>query len=163
MVGPLPGAWTQKIFILAAIYFFTNWVEAKYYTNINDNNVRNFLWKNIVCRFGIPRSIVSNNGTSFMCRLIKEFTVKLKIKHFFSTPLNPQSNGQEKSTNKTLINCLMIRLKKPKTIGSVNSLRYSEPTEQSSDEVLIKCLSHCHMSQKQWSQLKSSFLPCAQN
>lgn len=73
-----------------------------------------FLWKNIVCHFGVSRSIVSNNDVQLESQLIKEFIVGLKINYFFSTMRNPQNKGQAESTNKTIINSLKKRVKKVK-------------------------------------------------
>ena len=53
IVGPLPVAPTQKKFLLVATYYFSKWVEAEAYASIKDKDVMKFVWKNIVCRFGI--------------------------------------------------------------------------------------------------------------
>ena len=42
--------------------YFNKWIEAEAFALIKDKDVTQFIWKNIVCRFGIPRSIVSDNG-----------------------------------------------------------------------------------------------------
>ena len=39
-------------FLLIAIDYFTKWVEAEPLARITDKNVQNFIWKNIVYRFG---------------------------------------------------------------------------------------------------------------
>ncbi|XP_071689002.1 uncharacterized protein [Rutidosis leptorrhynchoides] len=49
-------------FLIAAIDYLTKWVEAKAVRTITGVQVRNFVWKYIVCRFGIPRELVSDNG-----------------------------------------------------------------------------------------------------
>ena len=62
IVGPLPIVVTQKKFLLATIDYFSKWVEAKAYASIKDKEVSKFIWKNIVCRFGIPQAIIADNG-----------------------------------------------------------------------------------------------------
>lgn len=52
----------QFKFIIVAIDYFTKWVEAEVATKITEANVRNFVWKAIVCRFGIPEVLISDNG-----------------------------------------------------------------------------------------------------
>ena len=52
----------QVKFLLVAIDYFTKWVEAKALAMIMEAKVWNFVWKNIVYRFGIPQTIISNNG-----------------------------------------------------------------------------------------------------
>ena len=64
IVGPLPQGKRQMKFLLVAIDY-TKWVEAKALATIIEAKVQNFVWKNIVCRFGIPRTIISDNGRQF--------------------------------------------------------------------------------------------------
>ena len=45
-----------------AIDYFTKWVEAKTLSTITEAKVQSFMWKNIVCKFGIPRMIILDNG-----------------------------------------------------------------------------------------------------
>ena len=66
--------------------------------------------KNIVCRFGIPRSIVSDNGPQFDSRVYWDFCQELKIRNLYSTPRYPQSNCQAEASNKTLLTALKKRL-----------------------------------------------------
>lgn len=82
MVGPITSAPAQKRFILVTTDYFTKCVEIKAFANVKDNEVKNFLWKNIVCRFSIRLSVISDNGDQFESHLNKELTLGLKIKHF---------------------------------------------------------------------------------
>ena len=62
IVGPLPLGKGQVKFLLVAIDFFTKWVEAEALAMITEVRIQNFVWKNIICRFGIPLTIISDNG-----------------------------------------------------------------------------------------------------
>nr|CAN80429.1 hypothetical protein VITISV_013811 [Vitis vinifera] len=62
IVRPLPIAAAQKDFLPVAIDYFNKWVEAKAYASIKDKDVSKFIRKNIICRFGVPRVIVTDNG-----------------------------------------------------------------------------------------------------
>lgn len=42
--------------------YFTKWVEVKALANIRNVDVKKFVWKNIITRFGVPRALVSDNG-----------------------------------------------------------------------------------------------------
>ena len=63
-----------------------------------------------MCRFGIPQSIVTDNGPQFDCRVYRNFCSELKIKNLYSTPRYPQNNGQAKASNKTLLSALKKHL-----------------------------------------------------
>ena len=62
IVGLFPTAPTQKKLLLVATDYFNKCIEAESFASIKDRDVTRFIWKNIVCRFGIPRTIVSDNG-----------------------------------------------------------------------------------------------------
>ena len=88
IVGPLPTAPAQKKLLLVATDYFNKWIEADAFASIKDRDVTRFIWKNIVCRFGIPRSIVSNNGPQFDSRVYLDFCQELKIKKTCTLPPN---------------------------------------------------------------------------
>ncbi|RVW32666.1 Pol polyprotein [Vitis vinifera] len=114
IVGPLPAAPAQKKFLLVATDYFSKWVEAEAYASIKDKDVTKFVWKNIVCRFGIPQIIIADNGPQFDSIAFRNFCSELNIRNSYSTPRYPQSNGQAEATNKTLINALKKRLEQAK-------------------------------------------------
>ncbi|XP_028078287.1 uncharacterized protein K02A2.6-like [Camellia sinensis] len=68
--------------------------------------VANFIRENIICRFGMPKVMLSNNGTSFVDRHAGRLLDAYQIKHHKSSPYYPQGNGQVEVTNKTLIRIL---------------------------------------------------------
>ncbi|RVX18380.1 hypothetical protein CK203_006679 [Vitis vinifera] len=70
--------------------------------------------KNIICRFGIPQTIIADNGPQFDSIAFRNFCSELNIRNSYSTPRYPQSNGQAEATNKTLITALKKRLEQAK-------------------------------------------------
>ena len=110
IVGPFPTAPAQKKLLLVAIDYFSKWIEAEAFASIKDRDVTRFIWKNLVCWFDIPRSIVSDNGPQFDSRVYRDFCQELKIRNLYSTPRYPQSNGQAEASNKTLLTALKKRL-----------------------------------------------------
>nr|CAN81979.1 hypothetical protein VITISV_032721 [Vitis vinifera] len=114
IVGPLPAAPAQKKFLLVATDYFSKWVEAEAYASIKDKDVTKFVWKNIICRFGIPQTIIADNGPQFDSIAFRNFCSELNIRNSYSTPRYPQSNGQAEATNKTLIIALKKRLEQAK-------------------------------------------------
>ena len=109
-MGPFPIAPAQNKLLLVATDYFSKWIEAEAFSSIKDRDVAWFIWKNIVCRFGILRSIVSDNGPQFDSKVYRGFFQELKIKNLYSTPWYPQSNGQAKASNKTLLTALKNQL-----------------------------------------------------
>ena len=106
IVGPLPIGAIQKKFLLVVTNYFRKWVEGEACASIKDKDISKFVWKIIVCRFGIPRAIATNNGPQFDGVIFRTFCSNLNIKNLYSTPHYPQSNGQVEATNKTLLNVL---------------------------------------------------------
>ncbi|GKG43053.1 reverse transcriptase domain-containing protein, partial [Tanacetum coccineum] len=63
IVGPLSEGPRRVKYLIVAINYFTKWMEAKPVATITGKQIVNFTWDNIVCRFGIPATIIINNGT----------------------------------------------------------------------------------------------------
>ena len=68
------------------------------------------MWKNIICRFGIPRTIISDNGRQFNSQSFRDFCLGLGIKNQFSFPGHPQANGQTEVMNRTLLKIINAKL-----------------------------------------------------
>jgi len=84
------------------------WVEVEALTTITEAKIQNFVWKNIVCRFGIPRTIILDNGRQFDSQGFRLFYSNLGIKNHFSSPRHPQANGQTEVTNQTLLKIIKV-------------------------------------------------------
>ncbi|KAL5562357.1 hypothetical protein UlMin_032104 [Ulmus minor] len=102
LIGPLPVGKYQMRFAVVAIDYYTKWVEAEPLSEITEARTTSFVWRNIVCRFGIPHSLVSDNGTQFDSAGLKKLCSKLGIKKHFASVAHPQSNGQVEAVNKTI-------------------------------------------------------------
>ncbi|XP_050217513.1 uncharacterized protein LOC126668351 [Mercurialis annua] len=79
-------------------------------STITEARIRDFFWRQIVCRFGIPRALVTDNGKQFNCRAFKEFCNDLHIDMRFTSVVHPQSNGMTEVTNRTILKGLKARL-----------------------------------------------------
>ena len=93
-----------------AVDYFTKWAEAEPLATIIEQKVRNFVWSFILCRFGIPWSLVSDNGKQFDNPKFRDFCAELGIRNYYSSPAHQQSNGQAKVTIKTLKAALKTKL-----------------------------------------------------
>ncbi|GFS38889.1 hypothetical protein Acr_00g0059990 [Actinidia rufa] len=114
ILGPLPRAPLQKKFLIVAIDYFTKWIEAQPLTKITEKNTRDFVWKHLVCRFGVPKVIISDNARQFDNDRFRLFCSDLAISHHFSSPGHPQANGQVEITNRTILRNLKARLDRSK-------------------------------------------------
>ncbi|XP_038678394.1 uncharacterized protein LOC119979838, partial [Tripterygium wilfordii] len=103
VIGPIePKASNGHRFILVAIDYFTKWVEAASYSNVTSGVVVRFLRKEIVCRYGVPERIITDNGTNFNSKMVKDFCDQFKIYHHNSTPYRPKMNGAVEAANKNI-------------------------------------------------------------
>ncbi|KAL2250069.1 UNVERIFIED_CONTAM: Gag-Pol polyprotein [Sesamum indicum] len=110
IVGLFPPAQAQKKFIIVVVEYFSKWVEAEAIAEIFEREAINFIWKNIICRFGVPRILISDNGTQFQGRKITEWCKELKIVQHFTAVANLQANGKTEVTSRTILQHLKIRL-----------------------------------------------------
>lgn len=100
--------------MLAVIDYFTKWIEEEAFAQVKDREVKSFIWKNVICRFGLPKEIVTDNGSQFINSMFKEFYEIWKIKLSFSTLRYPQANSQAESSNKIIMQTPKKRLTKGK-------------------------------------------------
>nr|GEV33441.1 reverse transcriptase domain-containing protein [Tanacetum cinerariifolium] len=108
--GPFPeGPGKVKILIVAMDYF-TNWIKAKTVATITGGQVKKFVWDNIVCRFGLPGEIVSDNGKQFNDNPFKDWCDKLSITQRFASVKHPQSNRLIERANRSLGEGIKARL-----------------------------------------------------
>ena len=75
--------------MLVAIDYFTKLVEAKALSTITKAKIQSFMWRNIVCRFSIPRTIILDNGRQFDNQEFRTFCIGLRIKNQFSSLGHP--------------------------------------------------------------------------
>lgn len=66
LIGPIHPTSRGNQWILVATEISTKWVEAVSLGKATGVAVTNFIKENIICRFGIPKVILSDNGTPFI-------------------------------------------------------------------------------------------------
>nr|GEW10976.1 hypothetical protein [Tanacetum cinerariifolium] len=72
--------------------------------------VNKFVWDNIVCRFGFPGEIISDNGKQFADNPFKDWCDKLNITQRFASVKHPQSNRLVERANQSLGEGIKARL-----------------------------------------------------
>ena len=91
-MGPFPIVVRQLKFLVVGIDYFTKWVEAEALATITEKNILSFISRCIVCRFGIPRVLVSDNGKQFDNDSFRDICSQLGIRNHYSSPAHPQAN-----------------------------------------------------------------------
>ena len=89
IMDPFPTALRQLKFLVVGIGYFTMWVEAEPLATITEKSIRTFVWRNIICRYGIRKVLVSNNGKQFDNGAFRDFCIELGIKNHYSSPAHP--------------------------------------------------------------------------
>ncbi|GKA72189.1 reverse transcriptase domain-containing protein [Tanacetum coccineum] len=112
IAGPFPEGPGKVKFLIVAMDYFTKWVEAKPVATITGNQVKKFVWENIVCRFGLPGEIISDNGKQFRDNPFKDWCEKLCIQQHFASVKHPQTNGLVERANRSLGEGIKARLGK---------------------------------------------------
>jgi hypothetical protein len=97
-------------FVLVATDYFTKWTEAIPLKNMTHKEVINFVLEHIIHRFGIPQTLTSDQGASFMSHQFREFAESFRIKLLNSSPYYAQANGQAESSNKILIKLIKKKI-----------------------------------------------------
>ncbi|XP_071699734.1 uncharacterized protein [Rutidosis leptorrhynchoides] len=120
-MGPFPAGPGNVKFLIVAIDYFKKWVEAKAVRTITGVQVRNFVWEYFVCRFGISRELVSDNGAQIAKDPFKTWCTDLNIIQKFISVVHPQANGLCEVTNRDIVNGIKRRLCEKRT-GWVDEL-----------------------------------------
>ncbi|XP_050888619.1 uncharacterized protein LOC127093758 [Lathyrus oleraceus] len=103
MIGYIkPTASNGHKYILVALDYFTKWVEVASYVNVTKQVVAHFLKRDIICCYGIPNKIITDNGLNINNRRMKELCKSFKIEHQNSSLYRPKMNGAVEAANKNI-------------------------------------------------------------
>jgi len=97
-----PNASNGHRFILVAIDYFTKWVEAASYANVTRKVVTKLIKREIICRYGLPSRIITDNATNLNNKMMFELCEEFKIQHHNSTPYRQKMNGAVEAANKNI-------------------------------------------------------------
>lgn len=84
---------SQLMFLIVRVDYFTKWIEYEAIFKITNERVRHFYWKRLVCRFGLPDVIISDNRTQFTIITVVDFCYDLGVKTNFIFVIYPHANG----------------------------------------------------------------------
>jgi hypothetical protein len=107
-----PASTKGHQFVLMAIDYFTKWAEAVPLKNMAHQELIRFVMEDIVYRFGIPQTLTTDQGPTFISQQFREFATSFGIKLLNSSPYYARANGQAEANNKIMISLIKKRLKR---------------------------------------------------
>lgn len=98
LVGPFKKAPRGCTHLLVVVDKFTKWIEAKPITKIKSSEAATF-FRDIIYRFGVPNSIITDNGTQFTGEPFLQFCDDFNIRIDWAMVARPRSNDQVERAN----------------------------------------------------------------
>jgi hypothetical protein len=97
LMGPFPATQRKNTQLLVVVDHFSKWVELFPLTKATAHSIARKLEQEVFCRWGAPRSLLSDNGTQFRKSKIMNSVCKTwGIQHKFTTYYHPQANITER-------------------------------------------------------------------
>jgi hypothetical protein len=110
-----PSSTKGHRFVLVATDYFTKWVDVVPLRNMTHRELIDFVMGHTVYIFGIPQTLTTYQGATFMSGQFKEYASSLGIKLLNSSLYYAQANGQAEASKKTLIKLIKWKIEeKPK-------------------------------------------------
>jgi transposase InsO family protein len=109
LVGPLQKAPEGFSHLLVAIDKFSKWIKVRPLTSIRSKQAVAF-FTNIIHRFGVPNSIITDNGTQFTRKKFLDFCEDHHIRVDWAAVAHPMTNGQVERANGMILHGLKLRI-----------------------------------------------------
>ena len=106
IIGPLPISENQR-YCVTLIDRYTRWTEAIPVPDISAATVAFAVYNSWISRFGVPESIVTDQGTQFESLLFTELSQLLGFQRFRTTSYNPKCNGMIERWHRTVKSSIM--------------------------------------------------------
>ncbi|XP_035832029.1 uncharacterized protein LOC118481049 [Helianthus annuus] len=90
-------------YVVVAIYYFTKWIEARPLAKITGEQMRRFVLDNIICRYGVPKELVSDNSVQFAGKPFRPWCEQMHIQQVFTSVTHAQSNRLVERANQSVI------------------------------------------------------------
>lgn len=98
-IGELPTTTKGNKWILVAVDYATSWPITRAMPEATGEAIANFLYEEIVMRFGCPHEIVTDRGPNFQSKVLANYIARIKLRHVFTSAYHPRSNGKCERTN----------------------------------------------------------------
>ena len=99
--GPLPETILKNRYILVAVDYFSKFCVAKAVPDMTALTTAKFLFDEIICRFGMPKAVISDHGKNYKSILFAQLCKLCQIETRNSTFYHPEGNGLVERMNKT--------------------------------------------------------------
>jgi hypothetical protein len=102
VIGKLPKSSSGNLYIILAIDYFTKWAEARAIRANDAASAAKFVFESIVCRFGTPEAIVTDQGSNFEAKLFQNLCELMGVKKLRSTSYHHETVGLVERLVRTL-------------------------------------------------------------
>jgi IS30 family transposase len=109
MVGPLRQGTGKKKYILVMVDKFIKWIDAKLVASTKAKPVITFI-SGVVHRYGVPHGTITDSGSNFTAKEVKEWCAKQNINLDYASAYHPQTNGQVEQANGLILSSIKPRL-----------------------------------------------------
>lgn len=126
-------------YVLVVVDSFSKWCEAFAMQTMEAVEVAQLLYQNIFCRFGAPHTLVSDRGSNFMSKLVKELCKIFEVTKVATSSYHPQTNSTVERLNSVILQTLRMYIDDkqsnwPDLLSSVMMAYRMAPCTQSTGE-----------------------------
>ncbi|KAM1985710.1 hypothetical protein ACFX16_013856 [Malus domestica] len=89
LISPMPAGKGNVRYAIVAVEYFIKWAKVEPLATITETKIEDFVSKNILCRFGIPNAVVTDNRRQFNNNKFRMFCFKFNINLCFASPAHP--------------------------------------------------------------------------
>ena len=106
VLGPFNMSTQGNVYIIVFCDYFTKWPEAYPMPNQKAETIAQIFVEHIVYRYGVPKKLLTDQGTNFMSDLLNSISKIFHILRIHTSPYHPQTDGMVERFNRTLANML---------------------------------------------------------
>lgn len=106
VVGPLPSSPSGNVYILTIQDLLTKYSLAIPLKTVTAVDIADAFINKFICRFGSPKTVLTDQGSNFINSLMRTVAKKFKITQCKTTAFHPQSNGSIERSHHVLIEYL---------------------------------------------------------
>ena len=106
LIGPIGNSVKGYKYCLVLIDVLTRYLIAESIKAKTAIEVAKVFFESVVCKQGVPKTLVTDKGKEFVNEILKEVANLLQMKHITTTPYHPQANGVIERSNGTVLNIL---------------------------------------------------------